>query len=484
MVMDVLNMVYQAFPPGCYPTWIPIWSGSCSPILVYFCHREPGWGLQLPVNLQLPGLTGPHPPSVSPGPGFGPGRSPEEGVRPSSPGDIEQTTTIYKETTHHHPFMIGEDSERRGESPPSHQVNPSTTMKEPKGRRVKLPSWSSVCDVGSSRTRTRTRASQINCLNSQVEDEERQNKGLNQLKPGRLSVSQQSVLSIYATKLDLRSYIPWQSSLCACKKCLRDNDPVFRAVLDASPVPFLSRNYTITKDAFNWWKGIQLERRSIGYFNTVLDKLFDIIPPPAVVEASPERCRSCAVVGNSGNLKGSHYGHLIDVHDIVIRMNRGRTKGYEEDVGTKTTHHVMYPESAINLDNTTHLVQFLFKIKDLEWLLKALQPEGNEKMNSKIANKDLVMVLNPAFMKYTHEQWLHNKGRYPSTGFMALILSLQICDEVSVFGFGADENGSWNHYYEQLPNKDFKTGPHPGNVEQEMIMQLAQYKQIQHFKGH
>lgn len=41
------------------------------------------------------------------------------------------------------------------------------------------------------------------------------------------------------------------------------------------------------------------------------------------------------------------------------------------------------------------------------------------------------MVVNPAFMKYVHEAWLGNKGRYPSTGFMALILALHICDKVS-----------------------------------------------------
>lgn len=55
-------------------------------------------------------------------------------------------------------------------------------------------------------------------------------------------------------------------------------------------------------------------------------------------------------------------------------MNHGPTKGYEEDVGTKTTHHVMYPESATNLGNTTHLVLFPFKINDLLWLIKKFTP--------------------------------------------------------------------------------------------------------------
>ncbi|MEQ2282019.1 hypothetical protein AMECASPLE_036232, partial [Ameca splendens] len=81
------------------------------------------------------------------------------------------------------------------------------------------------------------------------------------------------------------------------------------------------------------------------------------------------------------------------------------------------------------------------------------------------ANKNLVMILNPAFMKYVHQIWLDKKGKYPSTGFMTLILALHICDEVHVFGFGADRSGSWSHYWEPLKKKGFRTGPHPGQRE-------------------
>lgn len=51
------------------------------------------------------------------------------------------------------------------------------------------------------------------------------------------------------------------------------------------------------------------------------------------------------------------------------------------------------------------------------------------------------MVVNPAFMQYVHEFWLEKKGDYPSTGFMALILALHVCDEVSTFSsFPSDNN--------------------------------------------
>ncbi|XP_033987078.1 CMP-N-acetylneuraminate-beta-galactosamide-alpha-2,3-sialyltransferase 2-like isoform X3 [Trematomus bernacchii] len=198
---------------------------------------------------------------------------------------------------------------------------------------------------------------------------------------------------------------------------------------------------------------------------------------------SLNRCRTCAVVGNSGNLKGSHYGPLIDFHDIVIRINDGPTIGYERDVGNKTTHRVMFPVSATNLDNNTHLVLFAFKIRDLEWLIKTFTPSKNANSGLK-ANKDLVMILSPAFMNYVHLNWLERKGQYPSTGFLTLIFSIYMCDEVSVFGFGADSKGMWNHYFGEVHfSPRTKTGNHPGSVEAAKINELFKRKKINLYRG-
>lgn len=45
---------------------------------------------------------------------------------------------------------------------------------------------------------------------------------------------------------------------------------------------------------------------------------------------------SVAIVGNSGNILGRNYGKEIDEHRYIIRINRARTNGYEEDVGSRT----------------------------------------------------------------------------------------------------------------------------------------------------
>ncbi|CAJ1083607.1 CMP-N-acetylneuraminate-beta-galactosamide-alpha-2%2C3-sialyltransferase 1-like [Xyrichtys novacula] len=273
-----------------------------------------------------------------------------------------------------------------------------------------------------------------------------------------------------------------------CQQCLSD-DQWFAARFNKSVEPFLSAEHTLPKDAFNWWKYLQNEKRSYDVYSETVRNLFQVFPAtPNVQKPSPNHCRTCAVVGNSGNLKGSCYGPLINSHNIILRMNTGRTTGYEADVGHRTTHRIMYPESGMDLDDDTHLVLFPFKIQDLEWVTKALTTGffGTSYMpvRHKIkANKDLVMVINPAFMKYVHETWLEKRGGYPSTGFMSLIMALHICDEVHVFGFGADKDGNWNHYWEELRNKKLKTGLHPGTHEYETILRLARHLKIKFYMG-
>uniref|UniRef100_A0A3Q2CX78 CMP-N-acetylneuraminate-beta-galactosamide-alpha-2,3-sialyltransferase 1-like n=1 Tax=Cyprinodon variegatus TaxID=28743 RepID=A0A3Q2CX78_CYPVA len=274
-----------------------------------------------------------------------------------------------------------------------------------------------------------------------------------------------------------------QGNQCGCKKCFSKDDKLLMSCFNPSIEPFLSVNTKLSENVFQWWK---YERRDFSYYKATVAKLFTMFPSiPDLGKPSPGKCRTCAVVGNSVNLKGSGYGPLIDHHDIIIRMNAGPTKGYEKDVGTRTTHHVMYPESAVDLDNSTHLVVFAFKIQDLEWSTKALTTGFYVNQSKKNMQDDTtsVMVVNPAFMKYVHEVWMKRRGTYPSTGFMTLVLALHVCDEVDVFGFGADSNRNWSHYFEVLKNKKYGTGPHSGTNEYRVLKQLANEKTVKLYKG-
>lgn len=290
------------------------------------------------------------------------------------------------------------------------------------------------------------------------------------------------------------SFVPlWSDStrnlsLCSCAKCLSEdkqlveNQHIFTQ-------PFLSNSYSLSLDNFNWWKRLQSERCNLDTYQATVKTIFEMFPPePDMVQPSPHRCRTCAVVGNSHNLKKSGYGKIIDSQDVVIRMNFGPTKGYEQDIGTKTTHRALYPESASDLQSNTHLVLFPFKLLDLQWLIKALSSgftgRSYAPVRAKIqANKTLVMVVNPAFMRHVHDFWLDRKGHYPSTGFMTLILALYFCDEVHVFGFGADGEGNWSHYWQALKNSKSVNVIHPAQHEYNVILRLAQQGKFKMYKG-
>ncbi|KAK6294151.1 hypothetical protein J4Q44_G00349810 [Coregonus suidteri] len=265
-----------------------------------------------------------------------------------------------------------------------------------------------------------------------------------------------------------------------------DDDPWFQKCFIRSIKPFLTReNKKLSNDTRTWWRKMQNDR-STANFSEVVEKLFQVIPD---ADLYPERHGTCAVVGNSGNLKRSRYGAVIDSSDIIIRMNMALTSGYEEDVGNRTTYHVMYPESAIDLENATRFLLIPFKTLDLQWLPGAVTTGTNITfsylpLRQKIkANKDLVLVLNPVFMKYVHESWLDNQGKYPSTGFMALILALHICDEVNVYGFGEDKDGNWHHYWETLTNRKLRTGLHNGSYEYNVTVKLSEIHKLQIHKG-
>ncbi|XP_062385294.1 CMP-N-acetylneuraminate-beta-galactosamide-alpha-2,3-sialyltransferase 1-like isoform X2 [Sardina pilchardus] len=288
----------------------------------------------------------------------------------------------------------------------------------------------------------------------------------------------------------LSNHLHFQTSPCACGSCIleKNEDSWFSERFNASCHPLMSTNSSIlSKKTDKWWKSLQPSRTQANY-SEVVEKLFQLIPDREhYQDGSPDRCRVCSVVGNSGNLKNSHYGPLIDASDFVFRMNGGPIKGFEEDVGSKTTHRIMYPESAVDIDSTTHLVLFAFKTLDLEWLISVFTTHKIRQTYMPVkstikANVRLVMVVNPTFMQYTHKVWLKKHGMYPSTGFMTVVLALHICDQVRVFGFGADKHGNWDHYFEKTPLY-FKTGGHEGSLEYDTIRELNNRHKIEMYRG-
>ncbi|XP_073865595.1 CMP-N-acetylneuraminate-beta-1,4-galactoside alpha-2,3-sialyltransferase isoform X25 [Macaca fascicularis] len=84
------------------------------------------------------------------------------------------------------------------------------------------------------------------------------------------------------------------------------------------------------------------------------------------------RCRRCIIVGNGGVLANKSLGSRIDDYDIVVRLNSAPVKGFEKDVGSKTTLRITYPEGAMQrpeqYERDSLFVLAGFKWQDFKWL--------------------------------------------------------------------------------------------------------------------
>ncbi|XP_043936746.1 CMP-N-acetylneuraminate-beta-galactosamide-alpha-2,3-sialyltransferase 4 [Protopterus annectens] len=223
-------------------------------------------------------------------------------------------------------------------------------------------------------------------------------------------------------------------------------------------------------------------------------------------------CRTCVVVGNGNTLRNSSLGKLINQHDIVIRLNDAPVKGYEQDVGNKTTMRLFYPESAFfdpeEEDPDTLLVLIPFKPDDLRWLKELLYNDkrimkGFWKIPPLLWNVDptKLRILHPYFLNETtvkllkitpvplaHQLKLKNKEKptHPTTGLIAITMALHYCDMVYVAGFGypgLNDTQVPIHYYETRTIKSMEDSEHNITREGDILKQLADIGAINYLKN-
>ncbi|XP_004642547.1 CMP-N-acetylneuraminate-beta-galactosamide-alpha-2,3-sialyltransferase 1 [Octodon degus] len=285
-----------------------------------------------------------------------------------------------------------------------------------------------------------------------------------------------------------------KSRPCTCAHCISQSkvSAWFDKRFNQSVQPLLTAHSAVLEeDAYQWWLRLQREKKPSN-LSSVIKELFSVVPGDVdpLLDKRSVGCRRCAVVGNSGNLRESLYGPEIDSHDFVLRMNKAPTVGFEADVGSKTTHHLVYPESFRELGANVHMILVPFKTLDLQWVISATTTGTISHTYIPVPTKikvkqDKILIYHPAFIKYVFDNWLQGHGRYPSTGLLSVIFSLHVCDEVDLYGFGADSKGNWHHYWENNPSAGAfrKTGVHDGDFESNVTAALASINKIRIFKG-
>ncbi|CAL8366327.1 unnamed protein product [Gadus morhua 'NCC'] len=181
-------------------------------------------------------------------------------------------------------------------------------------------------------------------------------------------------------------------------------------------------------------------------------------------------CRRCVVVGSGGVLHGSHLGSSIDQYDVIIRLNAAPLGGFQRDAGSRTTIRLVYPEAAPaspeEYRTTSVVALVVFKSLDLDWLTSVITKRPLSFWSKlwfwrKVVEEipltaEHFRILNPEIIHQTgralHSYAPSGGTRVPTLGASAVVLALQLCDQVSLAGFGYDlrHPGARLHYYEAL----------------------------------
>lgn len=181
-------------------------------------------------------------------------------------------------------------------------------------------------------------------------------------------------------------------------------------------------------------------------------------------------CRRCVVVGSGGVLYGSHLGSHIDQYDIIIRLNNAPVPGFERDAGSRTTIRLIYPEgaphSAEEYRETSMVALVVFKSLDLDWLTSVITKQPLSLWSKMWFWREVVdkIPLRPKNFRILHPEIVHKTGQalqkyalkqgnmVPTLGASAVVMALQLCDHVSLAGFGYDMQHpeARLHYYEAI----------------------------------
>ena len=209
--------------------------------------------------------------------------------------------------------------------------------------------------------------------------------------------------------------------------------------------------------------------------------------PPIIIPMLPPQdvdwtFAKCAIVGNSGSLYGAGFGAEIDAMDAVFCINYAPINGFERDVGSKVTFEVCNRPNIVRVagkrvlrnGRNTSLVAF----ESHNWrpyfyiyrnLLQRFPP-------------NYTIILAPDLALHAESLWRQLAGMFgklatsckgitrgfegnsarcrnpkskgcdttlckPNTGWFALVMASQVCNDVTMYGFES------YHYTSRRPNE-------------------------------
>lgn len=231
---------------------------------------------------------------------------------------------------------------------------------------------------------------------------------------------------------------------------------------------------------------------STSPFNTPqFESIFPKIPFKKVISKKIPLKNDCALVSSAASINNSNSGQDIDKHQLVIRFNDAPTQGFETDVGSKTTIRILNSQVLSRSDFNITDLKFANSI-NIVWdpsHYDANLKEWIEKPDFKFwPNYRKCRLEHPEIPFYVlHPKVLWNAWDIlqkttinkmpktpPSSGFIGLILLVQICKSVSLYEYiPSIRITDYCHYYDNTSSIGCSFGDwHPLSTEKLFTLSL------------
>ncbi|XP_036871464.1 beta-galactoside alpha-2,6-sialyltransferase 2 isoform X1 [Manis javanica] len=179
----------------------------------------------------------------------------------------------------------------------------------------------------------------------------------------------------------------------------------------------------------------------------------ELVPAVPLRRLLTRGLHSCAVVTSAGAILNSSLGEEIDSHDAVLRFNSAPTRGYEKDVGNKTTLRIINSQILTNphhhfIDSSLYKDVILvawdpapysanlnlwYKKPDYNLFTPYVQHrQRNPNQPFYILHPKFIWELWDIIQENTKEKIQPNP---PSSGFIGILLMMSVCSEVHVYEY-------------------------------------------------
>ncbi len=197
------------------------------------------------------------------------------------------------------------------------------------------------------------------------------------------------------------------------------------------------------------------------------------------------------VIVANANLKNSKtVGLEVDKSDVVVRMNRFRTDGYEEYLGTKTDFWCINRKILLQKSNR------YFGFYDKNWnnykekyptLSKCvMMTYCHEKNEADSLRREDIVVKNNIEVADTHnimcelsDRWreIYNNDKFhkPGTGILTILHYLNLYGKVHIHNF---DHGKTHHYWGVSGPEDVPSSHHTWEFEEKVVEDLINEKKV------